>query len=743
MKWGYLGLGLLLFVLSPLLADAGPLAQATAPVSIEQWLQTTAADFSPGTFEGTIVTTSGDGEVRLAEGRRQGTYLSAVHEMSFPCRALGLLYRAQVTATAALAVEVRQQRADGEWGPWTVLPGGPWRDAQGRAAGKFLLAYPDPGRRLQYRLTLVGSGAFPVLEEIALVCLSAGDVPAARAVPPWQEGDGRPYPLSPSRWGGEVVAGTVVTPTTAPVCVEIGPATISVGADIPRGPALRMLQQFHRQVLGGDDLPYSFLVDAQGCIYQGRQYAAGPVIRIGILGTVPGEVASPTVEDALVALLDWWSTATEGPGGDYDLATPDDPFLAERLAARLRAGNLRRSEWLLAHGVTGAETDTWFLIMNPATVSARATLEVRRSAGQTVRRTLVVPAESRSSLLIDQLVARDTFWARVWPAGSLVVERAIYYGHDGDDSPALEGLSREWYLPGGMQTPGFTTTYALLNPGPTAVTATVTVFGQAGVAGESQFVLSAGSCLNLPVRQVYSASTPLGGRVLASAPIAVEQAVRFAGAAGGYGMPGSPYLSRRWTFAGIETAEPFVTELALLNPYSVSVPITVTLMSEDGTTLRRSYTLLAGEQVLNLNQILPRLALAADLWAGRPIAAARVTYFGGLSAAHASLGAPRTARTWLLPEGATAEPFETFLLVANPNDLPTSIEVGLLGVRGELEQLRFFMPAHARLTVPLDDYQANVADVSAMVQSERPVVVERTMYLHERQGGHASLGIAR
>jgi hypothetical protein len=129
--------------------------------------------------------------------------------------------------------------------------------------------------------------------------------------------------------------------------------------------------------------------------------------------------------------------------------------------------------------------------------------------------------------------------------------------------------------------------------------------------------------------------------------------------------------------------------------------------------------------------------------AAEPIAVARVTFFNEMQSAHASLGAVRPSRKWLLPEGATAEPFETFLLVANPNASSVDLEITFWGGRGTLQRVVLSMPAYARLTVPVDDIVSSASSFSTRVEAGRPVVVERTMYMHQRQGGHSSLGIPR
>ncbi len=732
-----------IFLALGLALGLGSRAEAAGPVRLERWTETTVADFGRGTRDGTAVLAVGDGELRLAEGQDQGTYTSTEQEMPFPCQAVGLLYLGRIPAGASLSFELRGRDASGRWSPWTgVPPAGPWMDPQSRSAAEALLVFPRGQVLLQYRATFRRGKDTPALEQVVIVCLATDETPTVTALPPWKEPDGRPRPLPPEKWGSETVSETI-TGTAVPTRIEIRPATLLVSGTVEAVPAVRMLQHFQREVLGQDDLAYAFLVDAGGGVYQGRRATAGDTLYIGLLGVHPHEPVSPTMEDALVALLAWWQEGQPVEQRGSALIVPQDPLLSERLEARLEASNFRRGEWLLPRGMTSPDADEWILLTNPESRRVQAIAEIFLDGGRTLRRTLRLPAEARGSLLADLLIARGDFWTRLRADGDLLVERALYYGHDGDSSSGLEDLSRVWHLPGGSQETGFTTTLTLLNPGDVATTATVRIFAPAGPAGEQHYPLPPRSRQVVAVRQVYTGTTPVGCQVSATVPIAVEQEVRFSAGEGGYGMPGSPYLSRRWSFAAVETESPYVTVLSILNPHTETVPLTLTLMSEDGTMLRRSYGVRPGEQLLNLNAILPELALAADVEAGLPLAIARVTFFNEMRSAHATLGATRPARTWYLPEGSTAEPFEAFVLVANPNPIPTDMEFTFLGGQGILGRLHRTIPAHGRLTVALNEVLPGVAAFSTRVISDWPVVVERHMYLHGKEGGHASLGIAR
>lgn len=733
-----------LLALMPVGMGGAPPAAAAGKVTLERWTLATSADFAAGTFVGTeVFAAAGDGAVRLPAGSASGTYTSPIWEPPTDCLAAGLLYEAQTPASSSLYFQLRVQDQAEAWGDWVAVPMGDWTNPDGLRGSETLVEFPGAIRGLQYRVTFSAAAASPTLETVVVACLSAERSPAVNALAPWQESDGQPHPVGPERWGSAVAPAAAGTATVTPTQVMIVPASWGLGGVSEAGRSLRMLQHYQRQVLAWDDLLYTFLVDPQGRVYRGRAQATGPILYIGLLGAHPHEAVTPTAEDALVALLDWWAGSLSPQEAEFTLSTPGDPAMAERIAARRQSGNLRRNEWFLVRGLDSPTTDEWILYLNPDAQRTLVSTELYRQGARIARRSVRVAAASRYSLLADTLVTPGAIWARVSAEGNVLVERAIYYGYDGDASAGLEGLSSIWYLPGGSQETGFTTTLALLNPGPAPVTATVTVFSPNGPAGERSVALGSRGRLDLSVGDIYTGTAPVGCRVAASGLIAVEQEVRFAGGQAGYGVPGAPLLARQWTFAGVQTAESALTVLALLNPYTEPVTISLTLMSEDGTMLRRPYTVQPGEQRLNLNMLLPDLALAAAVRAGRPIAVARLTYFNSLQAAEATLGAVRPARRWYLPEGSTGEPFETVVMVANPNDIPTAVALTLMGEAGPLGRSEMAMPAHSRLTVSLNDLLPGVGAISTLVEADWPVVVERSMYLHEHQGGHACLGIAR
>lgn len=717
-----------------------PTAAAAPTPPVGRWVQTTVADWISGTLDGTVAVSVGDGELRLVEGRREGSYTSAEQATPVAFRGIGVLYRARIPGGASVSFAVRARAVSGEWSRWIELGAGPWSDPEGRAAGEALAVFPTESDGLQYRATFRAEGeAVPALEEIVLVYIAAEEGPVLRARPAWEEPDGKPHPVPAVEWGGRPGTGQETGGAAGSLHVEVRPAALTAQGAVRTSTALQLVQRFQQEALGFSDLAYGYFVDPQGIVYEGRGAPVGDTLYVGVVGGTPEEPVPPSAEDGLVALLD--ARLERGESSGWRIETPGDAPLGERLRARLEAQALRQNRWLFVRGSTAPAEHEWLLLANPSSRRSTVTWELFPEDAQRLRGAVSVPARSRASLFFNRVLPKGDFWTAVSPASQVIAERALYYGPDADASAGLDLLSRDWYLPGGSQEAGFTTTLWLLNPQAEQVPVTVTVFSPDGLAARGAFTLPGGARLELPLSRVYTGSTVAGCRVQARAPVAAEQVVRFA--SGGYGMPGTPILSRSWTVPGVETEAPFWTVLAFLNPRESTVGMTLTLMTSDGTSLRRSYLLRPGEQRLNLNTILPRLSLAAQVEAAQPIAVARLTFFNEFRAAHAVLGAPRAARLWYLAEGATAEPFEAVLALANPSRQPAEVTITLLGARGELRSDRFRMPARSRLTVLLNELAPATSDLAIEVVSDQPVAVERSMYLHDREGGHAALGIPR
>jgi hypothetical protein len=209
---------------------------------------------------------------------------------------------------------------------------------------------------------------------------------------------------------------------------------------------------------------------------------------------------------------------------------------------------------------------------------------------------------------------------------------------------------------------------------------------------------------------------------------------------------------RRYLAEGVSNGF-FDTEIALFNP-SATLAATVLLRTQSEGGGERSW--MVRMEPFGRRTVLPAVfesltgaPFATLIESDVPIVVDRTVSWDARGyGAHAETAVEAPATRWFLAEGSTAGDFQLFYLLQNPN--PTA-------VTGTVRFLRpsplppidhaFAIAAHARLTIPVDAVQSELAstDVSGVVTASQPIIAERAMYL-SRPGepfsaGHGSAGV--
>ncbi|MBI5412512.1 hypothetical protein HZA43_05100 [Candidatus Peregrinibacteria bacterium] len=132
--------------------------------------QTTATDFNAGTLSSVVVTTTGDGEVKLATGSSSGTFISsAFNTGSYSPRYQTLFWTQSGTGTLKFQIRTADTQA--------ALGAAVWVGPNGINSTFYTTSdsviVPDPGRSgdqwVQYQVTLEGDGTnSPILESITI-----------------------------------------------------------------------------------------------------------------------------------------------------------------------------------------------------------------------------------------------------------------------------------------------------------------------------------------------------------------------------------------------------------------------------------------------------------------------------------------------------------------------------------------------------------------------------------------------
>jgi hypothetical protein len=107
---------------------------------------------------------------------------------------------------------------------------------------------------------------------------------------------------------------------------------------------------------------------------------------------------------------------------------------------------------------------------------------------------------------------------------------------------------------------------------------------------------------------------------------------------------------------------------------------------------------------------------------------------------HAETSVAQPSTTWYLAEGATIAGFNLFYLIQNPGDVPAEVRVTYLlpSPRPTLDKTYTVGPrSRGNIWVNTEGATLAAAEVSAVITSSVPVVVERAMY---RPAGGAPLG---
>jgi hypothetical protein len=114
----------------------------------------------------------------------------------------------------------------------------------------------------------------------------------------------------------------------------------------------------------------------------------------------------------------------------------------------------------------------------------------------------------------------------------------------------------------------------------------------------------------------------------------------------------------------------------------------------------------------------------------KPVIAERSVYWNNRNGGHNSTGVSAPARQWYMAEGSTNGGFETWILVQNPGDQPSSVSVTYMTDSGQQGGPNLTLPAHSRKTINVADTVPNNWNVSTKVTvtSGESVIAERAVY---------------
>lgn len=783
----------LLFLLVAMAAVQGlPLsavygAQTAPTVQVGSVEYTSVADWEAGTRTNLQITSNANGELRLANGTT-GSFTAPTATATFTFTAVAAIWDADVPASTTLNLEVRAGPSADQLGEWLAFGASDARSQNTDSLALESVLPVPPSQVMQFRATFGSSAAnaSASLQDITVLYLNgtSGPRPAPSLSVPAAYGPATltaaPRIVPRTSWGAPASNGALARQQPKGILLhQIG--NNSVG-DNPM-PFLRATLAYHTDKLGWDDLPFHFVIDPTGTIYEG--HAGGPtaavprlsggdaVIHVALIGNnAPSDQQQATLTSLLAWLCQAYDIApqdlhgaTPGQGASFsrpNIATHNEAFVEASdpsQAVRDQVAALRknvdqqivRSRWYFAEGNT-IDFQERLAVLNPGATPANVRLRLMRSPGPEVIRTATVAPGARVDLVVNTIFSDTVDVPAIVEADTpIIAERYMDFGTDISSSIGVSQPTRVWYFAEGTTDNNARTYLLLFNPQNEEVSAAITYMQGDGVVKEQPAV-------RIPPQQrvVVTVNDTLKGigfgtRVIASRPIVAERSMIFgpdstATSGGFHTAPGVTSLARRWYFAEGTTQSPFQMSVLVLNPNQQATNVTATFQTPDGTFIQRKYAIPPTARLaINANEVVPELGVATTVEADRPIAVERALYWNNGNAGSVAAGAAEPAFTWRFADGRTSGEFQEYLLFNNPNKNQARVAVEFVLANGSKATQEIVMPGTSRYTMAVHQLYPGQQAISATVRATQPIVAERSLFKGaptsaDTKGGTSSIG---
>jgi hypothetical protein len=420
--------------------------------------------------------------------------------------------------------------------------------------------------------------------------------------------------------------------------------------------------------------------------------------------------------------------------------------------------------WYLAEGSTDGGMETWVLVQNPGDVDAHVNLDFQTDQGLVAGpHNETIPPNSRKSYNVGAFVSSFNVSTKVTATqGTIVCERAMYGNNRawGHDSIGVTEPSSTWYLAEGCTAGGFETWVLVQNPNATPATVNLALQTDQGLRqpAELQNVsIPANSRISFNLGKyvttfnVSTKVTSTGGGVIC------ERAMYGNNRQWAHDSIGTVSPSSMWFFAEGCAAGDMETWLLVQNPLSVPQRVLFLVMDTAGevgyitadvqansrTSINlRDYEIDAYEVSITVYTLDSADEPAPD----GSIICERAMYNSARTWGHDSVGTPYPSASplWTLPEGSTAGGMETWVLIQNPSDTPTTFGVLFMtdtGIVSPPELQDVSLGAKSRRSINVGSY-VDSYNVSTWVVGDRPLACERSMYGPGRAWAHNSIGYA-
>jgi len=402
--------------------------------------------------------------------------------------------------------------------------------------------------------------------------------------------------------------------------------------------------------------------------------------------------------------------------------------------------------WYFAEGTTAYGFEEYVCVQNPTpnVAKVQATYMMPPEKGQKLGDEFELPSLSRATINVAEVAPSTDVSVKVDSDQEVICERSMYWAGraEGHDSIGVMSPQTKWYLAEGCTNYGFEEYLSLQNPLSSNSTATITYNTSSGPKARAPIVVPAHSRKTIKVNDDVPPDD-VSVTVNATKPLVAERSMYWDARRGGHDSIGTSLPSLSWFMAEGSTKWGFDTFVLVQNPGTVDATVNMTYLTGSGPVPEAPPIVVkAGTRTtVDPRGVVGNADFSTKVTSSRGIICERSMYWnnGTGKAGHDTIGLPALAKNCFLAEGTTAYGFETFVLVANPNNEPNDVEVSYMTPEGEVQRPGIVIAPNSRVTI---DVNADLpsSDVSIRLTADKPIAAERSMYWHGRGGGTDSIG---
>ncbi len=429
--------------------------------------------------------------------------------------------------------------------------------------------------------------------------------------------------------------------------------------------------------------------------------------------------------------------------GVCDEAPPIDPDPGQTGPPEPRPS----TRWYFAEGSTNGGFETWITVQNPQAEQAGVEITYMTPGGAVQGPILQVGPRSRTTVFIaDTVPSQWEVSTFIESDRDIIAERSMYWGNRiaGHDSVGTNQAAEAWGLAEGCTRGGFETWVTVQNPETIATTAEFVFLTPDGPFMGPTIPVSAMGRKSINIGDYMPDEWDISTMVGSDTPIVVERSVYWNSRTGGHNSMGLSFEATDWMLAEGSTNGGFETWITILNPGAEENGVQLFFFTEDGPEEGPLYVMPPYSRTsLNVGDYVPdRWGVSTRVLSDSYVLAERSVYWNGRKGGHNSIGKFLGAREWYVPEGCTRGGFETWVQVLNPNSFAAEVEVSYMTKKGPCKGPTVEVPPYTRKSLHVADCVPDEWEVSTHLVSDRPVVVEKSIYWSGRIEGGCSNGVS-